>query len=66
MVLAASIPLQTSGDVSVSWFAEADYHVPEINSDIPLFDDEKSFRISRDLDRTGVYTTLEKTFDRWV
>ncbi|XP_021934668.1 uncharacterized protein LOC110837128 isoform X2 [Zootermopsis nevadensis] len=56
----------TSGDVSEAWFAEADYHVPEISSTLPpLFDDERSSRISRDLNRTGVYTMLEKTFHRF-
>lgn len=66
IVLAATIPLPTNGDIALAWFAEADYHVPEINASIPLFDSEKSYRISRDLDRAGVYSMLEKIFRRQV
>jgi hypothetical protein len=65
MVLAATIPLEIEGDVSLAWFLESDYHVPEIGTNFSsLFDSEKSYRMSRDLDRTGVYSMLEKTFQR--
>jgi hypothetical protein len=65
MVLAANIPLKTTGDVAESWFVEADYHVPEIDSNFSFpFDVGKSYRVSRDLNRTGVYNMLEKTFYR--
>jgi hypothetical protein len=65
MVLAASIPLKTQGDVAESWFLESDFHVPEIDSNFSFpFDVGKSYRVSRDLDRTIVYNVFEKTFHR--
>jgi hypothetical protein len=65
MVLAATIPLQNNKELSEAWFVEADYHVPEFpynSSD--LLDSERSYRISRDLNRTRIYNMLEKTFRR--
>jgi endo-1,4-beta-D-glucanase Y len=65
MFLVANIPLKNFGDVAESWFLEPDYHVAEMYSDFSIpFDVGKSFRTSRDVERTGVYNKLEKTFHR--
>jgi len=65
MFLVANIPLKNFGDVAESWFLEPDYHVPEMYSDFSIpFDVGKSFRISRDVERTAVYNMLEKTYHR--
>jgi hypothetical protein len=65
MVLAATIPLEHNKELSEAWFVEADYHLPEFpynSSD--LLNSERSYRMSRDLNRTRVYNMLEKTFRR--
>jgi hypothetical protein len=65
MVLAASIPLQSYKELSVTWFTEAAYHLPEFPFNVSdILDSEMSYRISRDLNRTGLYHMLEKTFHR--
>jgi hypothetical protein len=65
MVLAANIPLPSNKELSESWFMEADYHLPEFPFNASdLLDNEMSYRISRDLNRTGLYHMLEKTFHR--
>jgi hypothetical protein len=67
MVLAANIPLQNNKELSESWFVESDYHLPEFPLNVSdLLDNEVSYRISRDLNRTGLYNMLEKTFHRYV
>jgi hypothetical protein len=65
MVLAASIPLQSNKELSESWFFEAGYSLPGFPFNVSdLLDSEMSYRISRDLNRTGLYNMLEKTFHR--
>jgi hypothetical protein len=65
MVLAATIPLQSSNELSEAWFVEADYNLPGFPFNVSdLLDSERSYRISRDLGRTGLYNMLEKIFHR--
>ncbi|XP_033607307.1 uncharacterized protein LOC111864374 [Cryptotermes secundus] len=66
MVLAASIPLQSNKELSETWFMEAAYHLPEFPFNASdILDSVMSYRISRDLNRTGLYHMLEKTFHRF-
>ncbi|XP_069694346.1 uncharacterized protein [Periplaneta americana] len=66
LVLAANIAIDVKGDLSESWFLQADYHVPEDAQDfIYPFDLEGRNRTSRELDRTGAYRLLEDTFNRF-
>ncbi|PSN41161.1 hypothetical protein C0J52_05210 [Blattella germanica] len=66
IVIATSIPVENRQDVSLAWFLEADYHLPENVSDIrlPIIDSANS-RHSRNLDRRRVYGMIEIMLERF-
>ncbi|XP_069694380.1 uncharacterized protein [Periplaneta americana] len=63
LFLAATIPLEQRDEITLVWFFEANYHVPEYSLD--FFSGNETSRMSRDLDRRRIYVMLENAFYRY-